>query len=166
MAQDLGIGVAVGLASAFLAVRIVGLFRWRLTLAPRYQTLYAFSVALSLYGVAKLLGGNGFISVYIAGILMAGLAPRQAETFSRFSRDASEILKLSTFVIFGSLLLFGQLFAGGVRWLLLAAFVIFLARTLALLPSLADTRLEWPERFFVAWFGPRESHALPTRCWC
>ncbi len=155
LAQDLAIGAATGLTGAFLAVKIVGWFRGRLALVPHYQTLYAFSVALALYGAAKLLGGNGFISVYIAGIVMAGIAPGQAQTFSRFSREAGEILKLSTFVIFGSLLVFSQLLADGARALLLVAFVIFLARTLALLPSLLGTRLDWPERFFMAWFGPK-----------
>ncbi|MHB8169852.1 MAG: cation:proton antiporter domain-containing protein, partial [Thermoleophilia bacterium] len=55
----------------------------------------------------------------------------------------------------GSMIVFDRMLAEGWRAVLLTAFVIFLARTLALLPSLAGTRLDWTERLFMAWFGPK-----------
>ncbi|MHB8142867.1 MAG: cation:proton antiporter [Thermoleophilia bacterium] len=155
LGQDLATGAAVGLAGGLLAVRLLGLFRGRFALPAHYRTLYAFAVSLSLFGAARLVGGNGFITVYLAGIVMAAAARRQVPDFSRFSRDLGEILKLATFVIFGSMIVFDRMLAEGWRAVLLTAFVIFLARTLALLPSLAGTRLDWTERLFMAWFGPK-----------
>lgn len=155
LARDISTGAAVGLIGAFAGARVFKLFTGRLALVPHYQTLYAFAVALSLYGAARLLGGNGLIAVYLAGIVMANQGGRQASAFPAFSRDLGEVLKLATFVIFGSLLVFGQLLGGGVRDLLFAAFVLFAARTLAFIPSTLGTGLDWPSRFFMAWFGPR-----------
>ena len=152
---DLAIGAAVGVAGAFLAVRLLGFFRGRLSLVPHYRSLYAFAVALSLYGVSILLSGNGFITVYVAGIVMAGASEGDAAVFSRFSRDLGEVLKLGTFVIFGSLISFSLFMEDGARGLLFAAFVLFVARAAALLPALIGTRLDWPQRLFMSWFGPK-----------
>lgn len=155
LTYDLAIGAVVGIAGAFLAVQVLRLFRGRLTLMPHYQSLYAFAVALSLYGISILLSGNGFITVYLAGIVMASAAGRQAANFFRFSRDLGEVLKLGTFVIFGSLVTFNLLFDDGASGLLFAAIVLFLVRAVALLPALIGTRLDWPQRLFMSWFGPK-----------
>lgn len=153
--RDLGVGTVVGFVGAWAAVSVLGLFRGRLALVPHYQGLYAFAVALSLYGIAVKLDGNGFIAVYLAGIVMASRQGKQVAAYSRFSRELGEVLKLATFVIFGSLLLFDQLFEYGAAGLAFAALVLFAARTAALLPSLLGTKLDWPERWFMAWFGPK-----------
>ncbi len=155
LARDLGVGTITGIAGAFIAVSVLRAFRGKLALMPRYQGLYAFAVALSVYGVTVLLEGNGFIAVYLAGIVMASRLGKEVAAFSRFSRDLGEILKLGTFAVFGSLLLFGEMFGDGAAGIAFALVVLFIARTAALLPSLAGTRLDWPQRWFMAWFGPK-----------
>ncbi|MCL4473985.1 MAG: cation:proton antiporter [Actinobacteria bacterium] len=152
---DLLIGATVGVAGAFLAVRLLRLFRGRLSLVPHYRSLYAFAVALLLYGISILLTGNGFITVYVAGIVFAGAVEGDTAVFARFSRDVGEVLKLATFVIFGSLLTFSLLLGDGASGILFAVFVLFAARAIALLPALAGTRLDWPQRLFMSWFGPK-----------
>lgn len=155
LVRDLLIGAAVGLGGALVAAWLLKLFKGRLALVEHYQTLYAFAIALSLYAAAVHLEGNGFIAVYLAGIVMASQGGERAGAFPVFSRDVGEVFKLATFVIFGSLLVFDRLFADGFRGLLFVVFVLFVARTAALIPSLLGTRLDWPERFFMAWFGPK-----------
>ncbi len=155
LARDLLTGASVGVAGALIAVWLLRPFRGRLEIIPHYRSLYAFGVALTLYGAARYLGGNGFIAVFLGGIVIASQMRGQTATFERFSRDASEVFKAATFVIFGSLLAAGSLAADGFRGLALALFVLFVARTAALLPSLWGTRLDWPERLFMAWFGPK-----------
>ena len=153
--RDLGIGAAIGIAGALLAVAALGLLRGRMALIPHYQGLYAFAVALSIYGLAVMFDGNGFIAVYLAGIVMASRKGKEVAAYSRFSRQLGEVLKLATFVIFGSLLLFDQLFEYGAAGLVFVVAVLFFARTAALLPALLGTKLDWPQRFFMAWFGPK-----------
>lgn len=155
LARDVGVGAAVGFAGALVAVWLVKSLRGRMVMATHYLTLYAFAVSLSLYAAARFAGGNGFIAVYLAGIVMAAMGGDQAPAFPRFSRDLGEVLKLATFVIFGSLLAFSWWVDEGWRGLLFVLFVIFAARTLALLLSLIGTRLDWQERAFMAWFGPK-----------
>jgi len=153
--RDLGIGTVVGIAVAFLAVWLLGVFKGKMALIPHYQGLYAFAVALSAYGAAVGLDGNGFIAVYLAGIVMASRQGKEVAAFSSFSRELGEIFKLATFVIFGSLLMFSELFADGATAVIFMLVVLFVARTAALLPALLGTRLNWQQRWFMAWFGPK-----------
>jgi NhaP-type Na+/H+ or K+/H+ antiporter len=138
-----------------VAVAILGRFHGRLALVTHYQGLYALGVALCTYGLAHLFGGNGFIAVYLAGIVMASRQGKEVAAYSRFSRELGEVFKLATFVIFGSLLVFDQLFEDGPAALAFMLFVLFAARTAALIPALIGTRLDWPQRWFMAWFGPK-----------
>lgn len=153
--RDVGLGVAVGLAGALVAVWLARSLKGHIAMAPRYLTLYAFAVSLTLYAAARYADGNGFIAVYLGGILMAAFGGELVPGFPRFSRELGEVLKLATFVIFGGLLAWGWWVDEGWQGILFVIFVLFAARTLALLPSLTGTRLDWPERAFMAWFGPK-----------
>lgn len=155
LARDVGLGLAIGFGGAVVAVMLCRALKGKLAIAPHYLTLFAFGISLTLYAAAKFAGGNGFIAVYLAGIVMAAFGGEQASFFPRFSRDLGEVLKLATFVIFGSLLALSWWIDEGWQGLLFVVFVLFAARTLALLPSLLGTRLDWQERAFMAWFGPK-----------
>jgi sodium/hydrogen antiporter len=148
VAQDVGLGFAFGVALAWVLARVV----------PRDEedrSLYALGSAFATYGVAVVLGGNGFIAVFVGAITLGILRPELLPAFEARAQDIVEIVKLGIFVVFGALLTADGLFADGWAAAAFAAVVLLLARPVAIWISLAGTSIDTATKGFMAWFGPK-----------
>jgi len=63
-ASQMGLGVILGLFGGFLIVRLVN----RLELAAGLYPILVISLALVLFGAVGLVGGSGFLAVFVAGL--------------------------------------------------------------------------------------------------
>jgi NhaP-type Na+/H+ or K+/H+ antiporter len=155
--QDVSFGVVTGLVVGFAASRLmprtVALGH---EITPHEKSLYALGTAFTAYGVAALQPeANGFIAVFVCAIALGILRPDIRESFEHRSEDVIEIVKLGVFVVFGSLLTFGDLFGDGLAAVGVVAFTLLIARPLALFAALAGTRISSTTKAFMAWFGPK-----------
>jgi NhaP-type Na+/H+ or K+/H+ antiporter len=155
--QDVGIGLAVGLAlgaaASYLMPRGAPLGH---EISPHEKALYAIGVAFGTYGVAVLIpDGNGFIAVFVAAIVLGILRPDIRECFERRSEDVIELVKLGIFVVFGALLSFSDLFHDGWGAVAIVAATFLLIRPLSIFLSLIGIRLSWRMKAFMGWFGPK-----------
>ena len=149
----LAIGLVVGLVASFLMPRKVRLGR---EITAHQKSLYALGTAFAAYGIAVLLPrGNGFIAVFVCAIALGILRPDIRESFRTRAEDVIEIVKLAIFVVFGSLLTFGNLFGDGWAAVGVVVFTLLVARPVAVFASLAGTRLDTGTKAFMAWFGPK-----------
>ena len=146
--QDVGLGLAFGVALAWLAARVV----------PRGeedQSLYALGSAFAIYGIAVALEGNGLIAVFTGAITLGILRPDLRTSFEHRAEDIVEIVKLGIFVVFGSLLTLDGLFGDGVAAVALVVFTLLVARPVAIWIALAGTAVDTATKGFMAWFGPK-----------
>ena len=146
--QDVGLGLAFGVALAWLAARVV----------PRSeedQSLYALGSAFAIYGIAVALEGNGLIAVFTGAITLGILRPDLRTSFEHRADDIVEIVKLGIFVVFGSLLTLDGLFGDGVAAVALVVFTLLVARPVAIWIALAGTAVDTATKGFMAWFGPK-----------
>jgi sodium/hydrogen antiporter len=144
------LGVAVGLLGGRLHNRLPGG-----GITARYEGIYAVGFGLAAFGLADVTFGNGLIAAFVAGIALARAEHEVPESFVAFSENVSSIFQVVTFFLFGALIV-----ATGYHesiWGLLAfvPFALLLARPVAVLASLAGTRLPRPQKAFIAWFGPK-----------
>jgi NhaP-type Na+/H+ or K+/H+ antiporter len=147
------VGVAMGLAAAWLAPRDV---RLEDGIPPHQRSLFALGTAFAAYGVAVLTPhGNGLISVYVAAITLGVRRPDIRRYFERQAADIVEIVKLGIFVVFGALLTFHGLFGSGWAAIGVVALTLLIARPVAVFAALAGTRTDRATRAFMAWFGPK-----------
>jgi sodium/hydrogen antiporter len=155
--QDVGLGVAYGVAIGYLASRVLPRGDdLEESIPPHQRALYALGVAFLTYGLTVLPPhGNGVIAVFVCAIVLGIRRPDIRHYFESRSDDIIEIVKLGIFVVFGSLLSLDSLFADG--WAAVAVVVVTLlvARTVALWISLAGTGVDRAEKAFMAWFGPK-----------
>jgi cell volume regulation protein A len=122
---------------------------------PALYPLRTLAFAGIVYGASTVLHGSGFLSVFIAGILIGDEdfpAKRLIEDFHKSLASLAEI------VVFVGLGLTVDLTALGTdhQWLdglVLAAVLAFVVRWLVVAPLLASFRLSRGERAFVAWAG-------------
>jgi sodium/hydrogen antiporter len=146
--QDVGLGLAFGVALAWLAARVV-------PQSEEDQSLYALGSAFAIYGIAVALEGNGLIAVFTGAITLGILRPDLRTSFEHRADDIVEIVKLGIFVVFGSLLTFDGLFGDGAAAVALVVFTLVIARPVAIWISLTGTAVDAATKGFMAWFGPK-----------
>src|SRR3954464_2508667 len=140
--EDVSLGFATGALVGFLASRLMPRGRaLGADVTPHQKALYALGVAFAAYGAAVLQPqANGFISVFVCAIVLGILRPDIRECFEVRSEDVIELVKLGVFVVFGALLTTDVLFADGWAAVAIAAFVLLVARPVAVFTALAGTR--------------------------
>ncbi len=153
LARQLAIGLAVGVAGAWLAQSPLR----RLT-EPRdtLQPIVALSAAGLIFGTATALHGSGFLAVFIAGLLLGDADTAVGDDVRAFH---SELAGLAEVIVFVSLGLTVHLAGLGLpdilRGLMLTVILLFFARPPAVLLLLGTSRIPRAERIFLAWAGMR-----------
>jgi NhaP-type Na+/H+ or K+/H+ antiporter len=155
--EDVGLGLAFGVAVGFIASRLLPRGRGlEEEVGPHVKSLYALGVAFAAYGVAVVApAGNGLISTFVAAITLGILRSDVRTAFSQRSVELVELVKLSVFVVFGSLLTLDGLFGDGWAAVAIVAFTLLVARPAAVAVALTGTETDAPTRAFMAWFGPK-----------
>jgi NhaP-type Na+/H+ or K+/H+ antiporter len=149
-----GVGALIGLVIAFVGGRALT----RLPgggLARNYEGVYALGLALVAYGLATETYGNGLIAAFVAGVALGVAEHDIPKAFSEFNENVSAVLQVGVFFIFGALIVSTGWDHGIPALVAFIAFALVLARPLAVLASLAGTRLSSPVKLFIAWFGPK-----------
>lgn len=150
---ELGGGVVLGVMAPLVAwslFRIPGL-----GVSPQLQPLGPVALAISIYGIADLVGVNAYLAAFLGGALLGVLAPRAHDEFEPLGDQASELAKFSALLVFGAVLtptLFGSVSAG--VWVV-AVLTLVLARPAAVALSLYGRAIDRTELFTAAWFGPK-----------
>jgi len=155
--QDVGIGLVTGLLLGAVASRALPRGRaLGAEISPRQKALFALGAAFATYGIAVATPhGNGFIAVFVCAIVIGILRPDVRESFETRAGELIEVVKLGIFVVFGSLLVFGDLFGDGLAAVAIVAVTLLVIRPVTILVSLIGTRLHMRARAFMGWFGPK-----------
>ena len=150
-ATQMGLGLLGGLAGGRLIVLIIG----RLKLEAGLYPIVVLSLALCLFATAGMIGGSGFLAVYVAG-LIAGNSPLHAQaTLRRFQDGMTWFSQIAMFLTLGLLATPSQFLDVALPATLLALFLTFVARPLAVWFCLLPFGFSRDEITFVAWVGLR-----------
>ncbi len=121
--------------------------------------LYEGPGVLALAGVAylgaTLVGGNGFISAFIAGLSFGGLVKGRCKFIFEFTEGEGQLLSWSAFLLLGAAMVPEAI--SYLTWQMLAFILLslFVVRPLAIYLSLVGTDASPTTRVFFGWFGPR-----------
>jgi len=149
---ELGIGVAVGLVIGRLAV--LGFQRARLSTTGLYPVASIAAASLG-FGLADVLHGSGFMSVYIVGLAMGTANIPARRTVDDFHDGLAWVSQIAVFLTLGLLVNpsgFGDIAGEG---LLIAAVLMFVARPLAAFIATLPAGLSVRESTLVGWAGLR-----------
>lgn len=144
-------GLAVGAVLGWLGSRVL---RLRLRSQGLYPLL-ATGIAGLTYGVAAAFSASGFLAVYVAGLLVGALVPRQRRVIRSFFASLATGTDIALFLMLGLLVFPAQLPAVAIPALVITAILIFVARPVAVLISMAPFRLSWKEKSLLSWAGLR-----------
>jgi potassium/hydrogen antiporter len=147
---QMGIGTVAGLAVGWGAVYVIN--RINLETAGLYPVLTG-ACGLLAFGMAAALGGSGFLSIYLAGIVLGNSRiVFQRGTFL-FHDGLAWIGQITMFVVLGLLSTPSALIPVAGQGLLIAAVLIFIARPIAVVPFLLFFRFSLRELILISWVG-------------
>ena len=144
------IGGAGGVLVGWLGARLVN--RVQLDAAGLYPVL-TLGLGLLAYGLTATLGGSGFLATYVAGILV-GNAKLVFKRGILLAHDGGAwVAQIAMFVTLGLLATPSRIAEVAAEGTLVASVLIFVARPLAVVTTLAPFRFTLRELGFLAWAG-------------
>ncbi|MCE3552924.1 cation:proton antiporter [Pseudonocardia sp. RS11V-5] len=145
-------GAVVGAAAARILRRAVD-SGWTQSSALRIGVL---ALPLLAYGVAVLVGGNGFVAAFVAGVFFEPEARRLPPGTLHLVEDVGTLLSLAMWFIFGAIVNH-TLGGGAITWqiVLYSLLALTVARVLPVVVALIRTDVSAKDRLVLGWAGPR-----------
>ncbi len=146
-------GAAIGLLSAFLLRRvhfeINGL-----------HTILVVAVALLAYALPSLVGGNGYLSVYLAGIILGNSKIFDKVTLVHFFDGVTWIMQILIFFSLGLLSFPSQMPQILLPAIGITIFLTFVARPAAVFAILSWFKVPVRQQLLVSWAGFRGAASI------
>ena len=149
---DMGIGLLLGYAMSRLCVELVN--RIKLEYEGLYPVL-TIALVLLTYSLTTLTRGNGFLAVYVLGLMMSREEFVQKRSLIRFHEGMAWLMQITMFLTLGLLVFPSQIVPVVGSGLLIAVILIFLARPLSIFVCLLPFNFRFPEKVMIAWVGLR-----------
>jgi cell volume regulation protein A len=149
---QLVMGTVIGVLGGKAIVALVN--RLRLEYDGLYPVLMLGAVGV-VFGAASLLGGSGFLAVYLAGLWIGNSRLVHRTSLMRFHDALAWLMQIGMFLVLGLLVYPSELEDVAGRALALTLVLMLVARPIATFVSLMRSRFDVRDRTFVAWAGLR-----------
>ncbi|UOO81414.1 potassium/proton antiporter [Uruburuella testudinis] len=151
LVQQLGFGLAMG----FVGGKVLSRLMRRLNLAEGLYALMIVSGGLLMFAFTNLIGGSGFLAVYLTGVFIGNQHSHATEHVLRVMDGLAWLAQASMFVVLGLLVTPTRLWEHGLDALVLAAFLMLVARPLAVVSSIWKFHYNKRELAYISWVGLR-----------
>jgi potassium/hydrogen antiporter len=152
VARQLVLGIAVGVVLAVAAT-------WIFARLPRsvgpFAPVASLSAAGLSFGAADVVGGSGFLSVYLVGLAVGSTPSRYRRQLAGFHEGLAFLAQVVLFVVLGLLVFPRELGNVAVSGLALAALLMLVIRPVAVWVSTVFTAFTKRERLLLGWAGLR-----------
>lgn len=151
LVQQFGIGALAGLGFGWLASRALP----RLRIGTGLDALLLSATGVSVFALTNAAGGSGFLAVYLVGVLIGNARRPASDDVMRAMDGMAWLAQSVMFLLLGMLVTPHEFVQVLVPALGVAAFLMFVARPLAVWACLAPFRFRAREVWYVAWVGLR-----------
>ena len=135
---QIGFGLLFGFGVAILSVWVLKRLNFE---NSGIQAIFVVAIALAAYALPSVLGGNGYLSVYITGIVLGNSRIRQKVELVHFFDGLTWMMQIALFFVIGLLSFPSQIPQVIVPSLLIALFLTFVARPAAIFLILTPFRM-------------------------
>jgi potassium/hydrogen antiporter len=149
---ELGLGLVVGVILALAAT-------WVFARLPRAVGPFAPAASLSAagiaFGAAEVVGGSGFLSVYLVGLAVGSTPSRYRRQLVGFHEGVAFLAQVAMFIVLGLLVFPRQLTDVAASGLALALLLMLVARPVAVWVSTVFQDFSTHEKALLGWAGLR-----------
>jgi NhaP-type Na+/H+ or K+/H+ antiporter len=169
------LGIAAGVVVGYLGAKFIQWGQKSGWMSKIFQKISSLVLILVVYGLAEVIGGNGFIAAFILGLVSSNVSsPEETEDLYEHAEIQVAMLMLLTFMIFGAVMLPPAIESISPSIVLYAIISLSLVRIVPVAISFIKAKVQPKTSLFVGWFGPRgiasilyifivlESESLPS----
>ena len=148
---QMGLGIGIGLLGGYLLQRLTS----RIELETGLYPVFVLVGALLIFAVTAQFGGSGFIAAYVAGLVAGNRVMPHRGEMRRFQDGMTWLAQILMFLVLGLLATPSQFPDIAIPAVLLAAFLMFVARPVAVGLCLLPFGFSPREIAFISWVGLR-----------
>jgi len=162
------IGLIVGTLVALIGIALSSDKKYGIF--SRYEALISLVIVIFSYEISERLGGSGYMSVFIAGLVAGNkkifglwIADEIYAEGIHFRENIATLARMSIFIILGTHLDLNALLKYGVKALLVVLVLVFIARPIVVIVcTVFDRKVKWSknEKLFMMWV--RETGVIPA----
>ncbi len=119
--------------------------------------VWGISIVMATFGITETVKGNGYLAVYVCGIVMGGGDFLYKYSLQRFHDGFAWLMQIIMFLVLGLLVTPSEVvnFPVMSMGLLISFCLMFVARPVAVFVGSMFSRFNWREKLFVSWTGLR-----------
>ncbi len=150
-AKQMTIGAVGGVATGYALAWLIN----RLNLVSGLYPLLAMAGGLATFGAATVLGGSGFLAIYLTGLVLGNHRLHSAQNILRVHDGLAWLAQIIMFLVLGLLVTPSALLDHAWLALAVALVLMLVARPVAVLISLLPFRFPRREQAYISWVGLR-----------
>ena len=150
-------GVLFGVAIAFAAEKIMKIGR---LMSSGFDAVFLVAAAIMAYVLPSLLGGNGYLSVYLTGIILGNRKIGNKQGLVHFFDGITGLMQMVLFFLLGLLSFPSQLANVVLPALFIALFLTLVARPIAVFLLSAPFKCRLNQLALVSWAGMRGAASI------
>lgn len=155
--SQIGLGLLIGFLLALIAVAVLHHFEFEIVgLYP----IFIVGIAILSYALSEFLGGNGYLSVYISGIVLGNSRIFHKRSLVHFFDGISWLMQIMLFFTLGLLAFPSKLPSIALFGVLISIFMIVVARPVATFSILSWFKIPFKSQLFVSWVGLRGAASI------
>jgi NhaP-type Na+/H+ or K+/H+ antiporter len=120
-----------------------------------FQGLSVLGLSVLAFALAELIGGNGFIAAFSAGLILGNTSRSICTYLFEFGEAEGQLLTLLTLMVYGAVMVLPALDHIKPLILLYGILSLTVVRMLPVAISMIGVHLQWNSVLFLGWFGPR-----------
>ena len=154
--EEMGLGVVCGLAGGWAIVFLLN----RLQMERGLKPIFTLALSFLIFSATGAVHGSGFLAVYVAGLYAGNSRIRSGPVLKPFLDGMTWLAQIVMFLVLGLLATPSQFPAIAGVGLLLAAFLILVARPVAVWICMLPFDFNGRETAFISWVGLRGSVSI------
>lgn len=157
LASQIGFGLLFGFLTAFAAVFVLKRVHFE---NGGLESILVVAIAFISYALPATISGNGYLAVYITGIVLGNSKIHHKTQLVHFFDGITWIMQIMLFFVIGLLAYPSQIPSILLPAVLIALFLTFVSRPIAVFALLTPFRFPFKQQLLVAWSGLRGAASI------
>lgn len=145
-------GAVFGILIACVAVYILKKFKFA---TSGFDIVFVFGTVVLAYALPDSIGGNGYLSVYLMGLILGNAQIKNKQPLVNFFDGITGLMEMLIFFLLGLLAFPSRFPTVLVPSILIALFLTFVARPFAVFSLLTPLKFKFNQNILISWSGVR-----------
>ena len=151
------VGIVVSIILAKLSIYLLRHARFEI---EGFYPIFVTAIAVLAYSLSEYFSGNGYLSVYITGIIIGNSRIPHKKSMFQFFDSISWIMQITLFFLLGLLSFPSQIPSVMIKGISISIFMILVARPVAIFSILYWFKVPIKEKVFISWVGIRGAASI------